>query len=249
MAEVTVELEQQVAKSLGPISKAIAEEVHMPENHLQTIDMQAKKIEHELSQYMLLAKKRIRDGFQNCVEAVKALSAIDPQIDIESLKENVNQAFSRFDTVAIAKDMATKVVEGKTWKTLLGLSDLSMELLYRGAKDLFDSGRHPEAEAAFFFLTTVDYTQYTFWLGLGHAAFHLGNLNQAINAYEMADSCVPGSIWPHIYMANCFEALNDYSESLNCLQAAESELQNGQEKNDALSIDLRERIANAKNRA
>lgn len=246
---VAQQLDKSVAQNLGQVSQNLAAAKQSPDNFLETIDGQAKKIEHELSQYMKLAKRRIRDGFYLCIESIEELARVDSQIDLEELQNNVNTAFSRFDSVASAKDMCAKAVDNNSWKELLGLTDTSMNLLYRGAKQLFDKGNHPQAEAAFFFLTTVDFAQCAFWLGLGHAAFHLGNLNQAINAYETADSCQPGAIWPHIYMANCFEALNEYQESLLALQEAERELQSSQDQNHELEIDLQERIANAKMRA
>jgi len=246
--KVTDELDKEVSEEIGVLAHQIAEGVHNPQDPLQSLDVHANKIEHELSQCMLLAKTRIRDGFKFCVAAVQEMAQTDTSIDFEALKENVNVAFSRFDSVAAAKDMCTQVMEGISWKSLLGLSDTSMDLLYRGAKKLFDAGNHPESEAAFFFLTTIDYAQYAFWLGLGHVAFHLSNLNQAINAYEMASSCKPGAIWPHIYMANCFEALHDFEESVISLQQAQDELLSSPDQDQGLLIDLRERITNAKTR-
>lgn len=239
-------LSEPFVTEVKEIAQAIAKEAHDPTDPLQNLDVLSQKIEHELSQCMLLAKTRIRDGFNYCVQAVKELAQTDSSINLQELQENVNVAFGRFESVAQAKDMCTKVMQGKSWKELLGLSDVSTNLLYQGAKKLFDAGKHPESEAAFFFLTTIDYGQYCFWLGLGHAAFHLNNINQAINAYEMADTCQPGSIWPHIYMANCFEALHDFEESLHSLQTAERELQSNPDKDTGLAMDLRERIANAR---
>ncbi len=248
--KVSEALDNKIDEEVKCIAHDVAEETHLPEDPLQSIDVQQVKLEHELSQCMLLAKTRIRDGFIYCVESVKEMANTDTTIDLEALEENVATALGRFETVAIVKDMCSKVLDGTSWKNLLGLNDTSVDLFYLGAKRLIDSRRYPEAEAAFFFLTTIDFAEYNFWLGLGHAAFHLGNLNQAINAYDMAASCQPGSIWPHIYMANCFEALHDFEESLSCLRAAEQELlTNSAKKDHALEIDLRERIANAKSRA
>jgi tetratricopeptide (TPR) repeat protein len=247
--EVAQDLQKSINHEVGEIAHSMAEGAHVPQEILESIDLQAHKIEHELSQCMLLAKTRIKDGFKACVEAVKELARDDSTINLEELKDNVDTAFSRFESVAIAKDMCIKVMEGTSWKTLLGLNDTSTQLLYRGAKKLFDQGLYPESEAAFYFLTTIDYGQYVFWLGLGHAAFHLNNLNQAINAYEMASTCQPGSVWPHIYMANCFEALLDYEESLHSLREAETELLNDPAHDHGLMVDLKERIANAKSRS
>lgn len=242
-------LEQELSKDAALLSHKVAEETQTPENQLQSLEAHAMRIEHELSQYMLLAKKRITDGFWGCIECTKELALTDPSINIEALERDIHTAFSRFDSVARVKDMSGKVVEGICWKELLGLSDVTLQLFYRAAKQLFDSGLHPKAEAAFFFLTTVDYKQYTFWLGLGHAAFHMGNLNQAINAYETAETCQPGSIWPNIYMANCFEALNDYQEALFALEKAETDYKNSDAKDPELEASLLERIAKAKQKS
>ncbi len=239
---VTDELEKLANQSLEATKHEIAANSFKGDDPLQNFELHEGQVERELSQCMLLAKTRIKDGFTYCVKAVEELARLDTNIDLEALKENVNRAFSRFDTVARAKDMCTLLMQGMSWKELLGLEDKTMELLYLGAKHLFDLGHHPEAEAAFFFLTTVDYSQYVFWLGLGHAAFHLNNLNQALNAYEMAESCQPGSIWPSIYMANCFEAQRDYSESLNYLTAAQNQLLASGEKDQILSQELKARI-------
>lgn len=244
--DVSDSLEKEVTQEIQEIAHALAKESVDP---LESFDAKSIKIEHQLSQCMLLAKTRIREGFTFCVRAVEELARVDAAIDLGQLKENVNYAFSRFESVAVAKDMCTKLMEGYSWKSLLGLSDETVSLLYQGAKKLFEAGHNPEAEAAFFFLTTVDFAQYAFWLGLGHAAFNLGNINQALNAYEMADTCQPNAIWPHIYMANCFEVLHDYEESLVSLQNAERELLLQQEPNPKLATELKERIINAKNRA
>jgi len=243
-----MELEKIANESLKATAHHLAEEKYQPEDPLQSLEVQEAKIERELSQCMLLAKTRIRDGFRACVEAVEGLARLDNSIDLAALQKNVDYAFSRFETVAMAKDMCTQLMEGHSWKELLGLDDTTMLLLYRGAKTLFDTGHHPEAEAAFFFLTTIDFTQYVFWLGLGHAAFHLNNINQALNAYDMADTCQPGSIWPHIYMANCFEAQYDYEESFICLKAADQELARSQEKDETLASELKSRLQTAKPR-
>ncbi len=247
--KVSEDLEQQIETNINIIARDVAEEMHIPDDPLQSIDVQTKKLEHELSQCMLLAKTRIRDGFIYCVNAVKEMAHTDSSIDLKALEENVETALGRFETVAIVKDMCSKVIDGTSWKSLLGLHDTSVDLFYRGAKKLFDSGRYPESEAAFFFLTTIDFAEYVFWLGLGHAAFHLGNINQALNAYDMASSCSPNAIWPRIYMANCFEALHDFEESLLALRSAEQELKNSPDKDHALEMDLQERIRNAKSRA
>jgi hypothetical protein len=78
--------------------------------------------------------------------------------------------------------------------------------------------------------------------------FVLGNINQAINAYETADLCVPGSVWPHIYMANCFETLHDHEESLHALEEAQKEYQEKMEQDPEIGQGLVARINKLKAR-
>ncbi len=242
------EVIQAIEAAIGTSIKSCAKKMTQTasENILESKEAHETRIGYQLSQYMLYAKKRCVDGFCCCFDVVKELAQTDPQIDIGSLESNVRSGLSRFDTVAALHQMSQQVQTGTAWKELLGITDDSLQLLYRGAKQLVDVGLHPEAEAAFFFLTTVDFKQYAFWLGLGHAAFHLGNINQAINAYEMANSCKPDSFWPHIYAANCFEALNDYHEALESLERADKNYQSVADSDPQLAQLLQERIAKAK---
>jgi len=221
--QLTKALEQTISQQVQQSAKKVAEEKTFEEGPLLPTEARAKKHEHELSQYVQYAKRRCSEGFHLCHGAVAELANSDTTINLEALDRDITSAFSRFDETAHVLEMSQQAAGGTSWKDLLGLSDTSMQLLYNGAKDLFEKKRYPEAEACFFFLTTVDFSQYAFWLGLGHAAFQLGNINQAINAYETADCCQPGSVWPHIYMANCFETLHDHEESLIALEEAQKE--------------------------
>jgi tetratricopeptide (TPR) repeat protein len=238
-------IEQSIKAMIQPAAHVAAQETP-PETKLETVEVHEKKIEYELSQYMIYAKKRCIDGFFYCFDSIKEIARTDEQINVVTLELNVKMAFSCFDSVAAANALSLKAQEGTPWRNLLGVTDLSVELLYRGAKRLIDTGLYPAAEAAFFFLTIIDYKQYPFWLGLGHAAFHFGNLYQAINAYEMAEHCEPDAYWPSIYMANSFEKVNDYHEALIALERAYSLYQNSTEKDPQLEHSLFERLTRIK---
>lgn len=231
-------LENSIKQSLGPIAKSMAEASHIPGAELESVEVHAKKIEQGLSQYMTYAKRRCKEGFCFCLESLQRLATID----MAQLEQKIHDAVSRFDTTDHALAMAKQVQNGSSWKELLGLDDTTIQELYFGAKNLFDTGRYPEAEAAFFFLTTIDSKQPVFWQGLGHAAFRLGNLNQAINAYETATTVEPGAIFPHIYIANCFEAMGDLEEALAALTLAEQEFQNSNSSDKELEQALSQRI-------
>lgn len=238
------DLNELLNESIAKQAKEQAEALANTSGGLVSVDFQTKKIEHELSQYVQYAKRRCLEGFDCCIEAVYTNS----HDDLQEFDENIKEAFSRFDDTVYVLDMATKAAQGACWKDLLGLTDKTMSRLYEGAKSLFDRGSIPEAEAAFYFLTTVDVSQYAFWLGLGHAAFRLGNFNQSINAYETAVLCEAHSVWPHIYIANCFESMNNYDESLNALELALQECRAKDTLDKELEGLIVTRIAEAKSK-
>jgi len=248
---MTEELESIISDELSLLAKEKALELTGHPGALLSVEQQSVKIEHELSQYVQYAKRRCKEGFEFSINAVSHLAETDASINLEAFRENISEAFSRFDSTARVLEMSAQVAQGTCWRVLLGLTDDTMKWLYQGAKSLFDAGQFPEAEAAFFFLTTVDVSQHAFWLGLGHAAFRLGNLNQAINSYETADLCQPKAIWPHIYVANCFEAMNDFEESNRALEFAHKECIEAAARGSPqleLETSIQERIRKAKAR-
>jgi superoxide dismutase len=168
------ELEAVLNQEIHEAAQKIAEEKAFEEGPLLPVEARVKKHEHELSQYVQYAKRRCNEGFHLCHDAVCMLAQTDTTIDLQALDANIKEAFSRFDETVHVLEMSNKASEGTSWKDLLGLKENTMQHLYTGAKKLFEGGRYPEAEAAFFFLTTVDFSQYAFWLGLGHAAFRFG---------------------------------------------------------------------------
>lgn len=242
------EIEDALAAELKKLAKTKAEEQQQGQGQFMTVDAQAQKIELELSQYVQYAKRRCREGFDCCIEAVHREASRSPDFDLQAFDDNIKEAFSRFDSTAYVLEMSTKAARGTSWRDLLGLTDATMATLYDAAKSHFDSGHFPEAEAAFYFLTTVDVTQYAFWLGLGHAAFRLGNFNQALNAYETAALCQENAVWPEIYIANCYESMSDYLESLQALERASMQLQASGLQDKELEAALVERIARDKAR-
>lgn len=243
------ELKDIVAEEIKKLARIKAEEQQQQgQGALMTVDAQSQKIEQELSQYVQYAKRRCREGFDCCIEAVRKEATLRPDFDLQAFDDNINQAFSRFDSTVYVLEMSTKASRGTSWKELLGLTDSTMTTLYDAARSHFDQGHIPEAEAAFYFLTTVDVTQYAFWLGLGHAAFRLGNFNQSLNAYETAACCQENAVWPEIYIANCYESMNDYFESLQALERAFEQLKASGIQDKELETALIERIARDKAR-
>lgn len=191
---------------------ALCEKVHQKEK--------ASVVEEEIRGDLTSIKQKCTEGFCFCLDALQELSELDPEIRLSKIKHNLINGFGRLSSVDRVHQLGTEAIAGKCWCELLGISDETMEALYKAAKYLFEEGRFGQADAAFSFLTAFDSTNSAFWLGLGHASFHCDNYQKAIQAYAMAHYCDQKSVWPHMYAANTFEAMHNYKQALKALEIA-----------------------------
>lgn len=203
----------------------------------------ADKIKHELEHDFNLYKNRCKEGLLLCIKAVEELAVNNRDINKKELKKDLLRAFSLFDSVEHVKKFGEQVLlEGKTWKELLRFKEATFEMLYKGARSIFDAGKYEEAEKAFFVLSLLDSTQFLFWIGFGHSAFQLENYDEALKAYMAACMAAPGVMWPHIYAANCFEAKKDFEGALLALQEAQEINNQSEQKNVEVGKELSDRI-------
>jgi tetratricopeptide (TPR) repeat protein len=246
---LSVELDQAIESGLGQLAKSVAEESYSPEDRLQTLDAHAKRVEIEIRQDIQNYKKKCHDGMRYLLEALDELSHKDTEINLDHLREELQAGFSKLNSLQAIEKMGQEVMQGSTWKKVLGLQESTLNTLYKGAKALFEAGKYSEAEAAFMLLTSLDAAQSTFWLALGHTEFYLNSFAEAINAYEAAGSCESASCWPPLYAANCYEAANDFPKALECAEKAQALFVESGEKDPALEEAIREKIAYLKHRA
>ncbi len=186
---------------------------------------------------------KCKDGFLICISSLRELALHDDEIQTDRLKRKMGSLPKKFDSLEKIQQLGLQLIEGKTWRELLDFHDDILQMLYRGASHVFEQKQYADAEFAFSFLTTLDPTQYAFWIGLGHAAYHSQHPDVAINAYAMASFCLPNAIWPHIYAANVFEAHQDKQHALLALQEADRIYQENNQGNKELAKTLKQRIA------
>lgn len=234
-------VEQELEKVLFEEVDLLCEEMSPKEK--------VQKIEAEIRADLKSFKQKCTDGFCYCLDSLKELAEMDPEIRLEKIKGNLQQAFGKLSGLEQVHEFGTQAVDGKSWCDLLGFSQETSEALYKAAKYLFEQERYREAEAAFSFITTFDGTNYASWLGLGHANFHCENFHKAIQAYAIAHWCDQTSVWPHMYAANTFEVLHDYKRALVALEHATKTAEKAPQKDRYMQEALKQRLAMVKERA
>lgn len=113
------------------------------------------------------------------------------------------------------------MTQGATFKELKGFSSEEMEAIYSVAYNLFQYGKHEDAEKVFRFLCFFDHLEKKFWLGLGATRKALGNHSGAIDAFGLAgildvrDPRAPmQAAESHIALGNKVEAISGLTAAI-----------------------------------
>ena len=226
---------QENAKILA--SLVVMEQAH--EKSLLPKAAQQKKVEYEIEEHVKKLQHKFHDGLLQCVQALDLCN------HLPLTKEKViDELTSRLASLETADDLARLgqgLLDNISWKEQLGITDECIMSLYQGAKALFENKNFEHAENAFMMICSFDPTQYSIWVGLGHSSFQLHHPEQAINAYSMASGIDSENVWPHIWIANCYEQMKDTVAMKEALANALSLLKSkgAQDPNFASSIEAR----------
>lgn len=176
------------------------------------------QLQEQIMENMKQFNKNCSIGFQACLQAAQDLSVTDSTISMQELKDNIHQAFEHIGSMEKMQQLAHQMAQGTRFSDLIGMHSNCLWMLYKGAKRLLDGKRYEDAQAAFCFLTFMDQSKTAFWLGLGHASFHLTHYSRASTAYQMASITDSTSFWPFYFIANCYEATSDFDKARSAIQ-------------------------------
>lgn len=188
---------------------------------LEPKDVYRKKMAQELAQAMISCKRRIENGAQCLAEALDALAKTSPKMDVAQVtKDFVNLAnyFAALDEHL--GELLKAFDEGKSIQELSGMSRSTLDMLYLGAKDLYERQHYEEAANAFGILTFLNPRYMIFWLGLGNAEYFCHHYEGALTAYAFAVYVNPNDPSPHLYSAKCYEELQQMDYAINALDLA-----------------------------
>ena len=178
------------------------------------------QIIHDVELELMTLRKRCRNGLFLILQELHSRQDSSTKERTRRLEDDLSKAFDSILSPAIFTQVVLKVVSGQTWREAFRLPRDTIDLLYSGAKTMFEDGRFTEAMDCFAFLAWFDARQYEFWMALGHTQFHTAQYNAAISSYGIALQCLPDESWPEIYSAACFEAIGDLEQAGRCITTA-----------------------------
>ncbi len=177
-----------------------------------------QRIVHELGIEISALRNRCRRGLQLILEHLHTATDVETAAAVHHLEKELSTKFQSVISSPSFTQIVLRVVSGDTWRESLRISREALDLLYSGARAIFENGRFQEAIECFTFLAWLDARQYDVWMALGHAQFHCAYHEGAISSYGIAAHCLPEESWPHIYSATCFEALGDVERATYCMK-------------------------------
>jgi tetratricopeptide (TPR) repeat protein len=218
------ELHRDVKEQIHVASLALAELTVEDEAHKEGLIPQISKeaaLETEMMKELSQFQKKIEDGVLQLLKTMSELAAHEPSFLSDevarelagvvafskNLKENLETYFEEF-----AQDTPLQQI--------CGLSDETLQLLYRAAKYIYDGAHYKEAAEAFAFLTLLNPNFPIFWYALGESEYRLHKYESALYALAFAAQNDPEDPYCHLTSSRCYEAIKEYDNAVNALELA-----------------------------
>lgn len=235
------EFDTEIATRIATTSRRTAEKITRPTDVFSSIGNTAERIAYEMQDKIGNFRKKTILGLNFFLATTVGQRLL--------IRDDLQKAFSHLDSSMAINALVSNISSHTPLASLIGLSDMTLEVLYETAKTSFDLNQYEHSDALFTFFIFLDCTRSCAWVGLGHCQYHLERYELAINAYLMAQSLDPSSYWTPIFMANCFIAQENFIEAYRLLEQAQAHYLASGQKELTIDVALSNKIIYVKNRA
>ncbi len=161
---------------------------------------------------------KIKNGMHHLLHFLIELSKEDPHILSDQTKSDLCQMAAIASVMSDHPQEYCYILENnKTLQGIFGLTDETLQNLYKAAKYIYEHQHYLEAASSFAVLTLVNPNHHDFWEGLGNSEYFCNNYEAALMSYAMAIQVNPENPMYHMYSARCYEKISDFSNAINAL--------------------------------
>lgn len=191
----------------GYIDMMIAREKSEERQGLETFDVLASKMRHNLEEGLYAFQRSYAHGYQVLIEELKqwkgeeALEPFRIPADCREVLENPD-SFVNF------------LSEGTPLCQLFGFSTQGLTDFYEAAGRLLQANRFEDAKDAFFFLTMIAPQLSSCWLGLGYCYLQCREYEAALRACAQALDLNPDSPDHYLIFSRVFLEMKDFDKAL-----------------------------------
>lgn len=203
-------LDQQYEAVALELAQKKAEEEAFRPNQLLSKEALTRRFQQEL-----------QDGFtayrQQQTKGVVALVRAIGELRLE-ITEEIAAGLQRL--AGLWAQIAENDSQDLSLQEIANVDDAVMDILYQGAKRLYDQENFADAAAAFRFLTGLNPKKYLFWQGLAHAEFHQKRYKEALEAFSLLLAADPRDPIAHIATSSCHEELGNILQAVDAINEA-----------------------------
>lgn len=205
-----------------------------------------EKAQHEIQEGLITIKRRMENGVSQLLRAVLEFSRSHQDIHLDTIGQDLSKLIVY---LASLPDHAREYFAGMnndiSLQELCKMSNDTLDVLYKGAKHLYEQQRYQEAADAFSILTFLNAKHHPFWMGLGNSEYFCHRYQAALVAFAMAAIINPSDPYCHIFSCKCYEETKEIDNAINALDLALLTI--GDDKNyaalkDAVTVERRKII-------
>ncbi len=187
-----------------------AEEELLSPNQLLSKTALIEKHRRELLEEFQAFRKSQISGAKHLKCALEALGAKSPELFTDQVSSNIDRISNLGEL--IAQDVAYYrecMSKGMTLQAFAEVDAVTMDVLYRAARELLMQRRFEEAADVFSFLLSLNPHTFAFCLGLATCEFQQGHYREALRLYSAIYRAWPDRGEAYLAASRCFRALND----------------------------------------
>ena len=220
--------QNQMAKNLEAgfteLANVLAEvlvEQESPSSKMVPKEAQKAKLAHELQKEFVTLKRRLDNGGRWLGSGLEMAVKAHPEIHLNEVSDDLMKLVYFLDELPANVALLSQGAEqDHSLQEIIGMSDASLEALYKATKHLYEHQQYQEAADCFGVLTMLNPKHALFWIGFGNSEYFCNHFEAALIAYAMAVQADPDDVSPHLYSARCYEQLHQFDNAVNALDIA-----------------------------
>ncbi len=214
-------LDEEWATIASTRAEKKAEEDMAIRNQLLSKKLLLERYQKEIEEEFRTHRKEQNHGAEALARSLEELQNESPELFTEVAIAGINRLSRLSEIISADEDgFSTHLQQGGTIQELAQVDNKTMDVLYLGAKRLFDLDLFDDAACAFSFLVGLNPKKYLSTLGLAYSEYRRKHYKEAIDAFLLVTEANQKDPSPLIAMGLCYEQTGQLEKALSSLDQA-----------------------------
>ncbi len=214
-----VDLEWQAVAAT--LAEKKADEDMVKPNQLLSKKLLLERYQKELEEEFRAHRKEEIHGAEALARSLEELQNESPALFTENVVEQINRLSRLSEIIAEDEERFTAdLAKGGTLQELAQVDKNTMDVLYLGAKRLFDLDLFDDAACAFTFLVGLNPKNYLARMGLAYSEYRRKHYKEALDAFLLITEASQADPDPLFALGRCYEETGLRDKALCSLDQA-----------------------------